>query len=210
MAASARLIICLWICLTATVHAATRVALVSTCGGDAAGNVLALAEAKLAATTNIVLVERAQVERILNEQKLVRCGLSDSAQALAVGKLLGVEVFATLETFPGSQEMLGLVVFDARSGAKLWDAALPGGGVNVTAEALVEAVREACEKRLRSVGNRRCRALWTVSVNRWADCWSADWLARPASRCWSASASNKSTANARYRPLNHPATCCRR
>jgi hypothetical protein len=92
-----------WLCLaTAPTFAQTRVALVSTCGGEAGQNVLALADAVLSAETNIVLVERREVERVLDEQKLTRCGLSDSAQALAVGKLLGVEVFATLETFPSS------------------------------------------------------------------------------------------------------------
>jgi hypothetical protein len=86
--------------LSLPASAQTRVALVSTCGGEAGQNVLALADAALSAETNMVLVERREVERILNEQKLTRCGLSDSAQAIAVGKLLGVEVFATLETFP--------------------------------------------------------------------------------------------------------------
>jgi len=138
------------------------VALVSTCGGEAGQNVLSLAEAKLSAGKDIALVERTLVERVLDEQKLTRCGLSDSAQALAVGKLLGVEVFATLETFPDSQEALGLVVFDARSGAKLWDATLPAGGVDKTADGIVAAVHEACEKRLRPAINLRTVCLLSV------------------------------------------------
>jgi hypothetical protein len=153
----------LWGCLAAArAHAETRVALVSTCGGEAGQNVLALAEAKLSAEKDIALVERHEVERVLDEQKLTRCGLSDSAQALAVGKLLGVQVFITLETFPGSQETLGLVIFDARSGAKLWDAALPAGGVDKTAEGIVTAVHEACEKRLRPTTKLRTICLLSV------------------------------------------------
>ena len=154
----------LWfLCLSlVTAHAQTRVALVSTCGGESGQNVLALAEAKLSAEKGVALVERALVERVLDEQKLTRCGLSDSAQALAVGKLLGVEVFATLETFPDSQETLGLVVFDARSGAKLWDATLPGGGPEKTAEGIVTAVHEACEKRLRPATKLRTICLLSV------------------------------------------------
>lgn len=153
----------LLVCLAAArAHADTRVALVSTCGGEAGQKVLALAEARLSADKDIALVERREVERVLDEQKLVRCGLSDSAQALAVGKLLGVEVFATLETFPGSQETLGLVVFDARTGAKLWDAALPAGGADKTAEGIVTAVHEACEKRLRPTKTLRTICLLSV------------------------------------------------
>ena len=144
------------------VDAMTRVALVSTCGGEAGQNVLALAEVKLSAEKDVALVERTLVERVLDEQKLTHCGLSDSAQALAVGKLLGVQVFATLETFSGSKEALGLVVFDARSGAKLWDATLPAGGTEETADGIVTAVRKACEKRLRPISNRRTVCLLSV------------------------------------------------
>jgi hypothetical protein len=148
-AAGAPLLLALLFSFTAPLYAETRVALVSTCGGEAGQNVLALAEAKLSMGKDVALVERALVERVLDEQKLTRCGLSDSAQALAVGKLLGVQVFAAVETFPGSQEALGLVAFDAMSGVRLWDATLPAGGPEKTADGIVAAVREACEKRLR-------------------------------------------------------------
>jgi len=152
-----------WLCLAVTpTFAQTRVALVSTCGGEAGQNMLALAEAKLSTEKDIALVERTLVERVLDEQKLTRCGLSDSAQALAVGKLLGVQVFATLETFPGSQEALGLVAFDARSGAKLWDATLPEGGVDKRAEGIVTAVHDACRKRLQPAAGIRTVCLLSV------------------------------------------------
>jgi hypothetical protein len=151
------------LCLSVgTTNAQTRVALVSTCGGDAGEKVLALAEAKLSKEKDIALLERTLVERALDEQKLTRCGLSDSAQAVAVGKLLGVEVFATLETFPSSDEALGLVAFDARSGAKLWDAALPSGGADKAAAGVVDAVQRACQKRLQPLVDRRTICLLSV------------------------------------------------
>lgn len=149
MAPKFRLIVFCWLCLTATSNAATRVALVSTCGGDSGRNVLALAEARLSARPEIVLVERKEVERILSEQKLVRCGMSDAEQAVAVGRLLGVEVFATLETFPGSHEALGLIAFDASSGVKLWDAPLAEGDLVAAAESVATAVDGAIDKRRR-------------------------------------------------------------
>ena len=65
-----------------SVQAATRVALVSTCGGDAEADVLALAEAKLSQQPGIELVERREVERVLQEQKLVKSYLRDSNQTI--------------------------------------------------------------------------------------------------------------------------------
>jgi hypothetical protein len=154
----------LWCCLAFAcgVNAATRVALVSTCGGDAAGNVLALAEAKLSIEPGVILVERAQVERILQEQNLWRCGLGDAEQAAAAGKLLGVELFAALETIPGSEQALGLVTFDASSGARLSDAVLPAGGVDNTVEGIVAGVRAGCEKRRRAPAQLRTVCVMSV------------------------------------------------
>jgi hypothetical protein len=145
-------------CSTAA-RAMTRVALVSTCGGQAGDDVLALAEAKLSAAPDIVLVERAEVQRILEEQKLNHCGLSEVAQAVTVGKLLGVEVFAALEMYPNSHETLGLVVFDAATGVRLLDEALPSGDLARQAESLAAATQAACVKR-----ERTRRDLHTVCV----------------------------------------------
>src|ERR1017187_4451476 len=85
-------------------HAATTVALVSTCGGQAGQDVLALAETALSAEADIVLVERREVERVLREQELMHCGLSEAGQAVAAGRLLGVQVFASLGTVPDGKE----------------------------------------------------------------------------------------------------------
>jgi len=138
-------------CLLSTVvsQADTRVALVSTCASSVGQDVLALAEVKLVTEKDIVLVERLQVERILQEQKLAVCGLNGYTQALTVGKLLGVEVFAALEIFPNSTNAIGLVAFDARSGVRLVDVALPAGRATEVADKIVETVRSACVKRER-------------------------------------------------------------
>jgi hypothetical protein len=148
--------------LTDTAGAVTRVALVSTCGGGAGDDVLALAVAKLSADPGIVLVERAEVERILQEQKLTRCGLSGADQALAVGKLLGVDVFAALETYPDNQQILGLVVFDASSGVRLLDAVLPSGDTAHMGENVAVATQEACVKRAHA--NSKLRTVCVLSV----------------------------------------------
>ena len=129
------------------VHAATRVALVTTCGGEASADVLALTEAQLSQQPDIVLVERREVERVLEELKLVQCGPSQSQQAVATGKLLGVEVFVSLETIPKEKQALGLVVFDAASGMRLSDSVLPEGGPEAIAGTVARQVWTSCEKR---------------------------------------------------------------
>lgn len=140
-------IVALFIGLTEVTLAATRVALVSTCGGNAGEKVLALAEVKLSAEEKFALLERGEVERVLQEQKLLLCGISQGGQALTVGRLLGAEVFASLEAVPGGEEALGIVVFDASSGVRLGDTVLPAGTVVEVADSVVAAVRAACEKR---------------------------------------------------------------
>ncbi|MGO9610449.1 MAG: PQQ-binding-like beta-propeller repeat protein [Verrucomicrobiia bacterium] len=136
-----------------TASAQTRVALVSTCGGEAGQNVLALADVALSAETNVVLVERREVERVLQEQNLMHCGLSEAGQAVAAGQLLGVQVFASLETIPDQKEALGLVVFDAATGVVLWDSVLSGTNAEVAAVEVDAAVEAGCEKRQRPAGS---------------------------------------------------------
>jgi hypothetical protein len=123
-----------------------RVALVSAEKAEAVRNVLALAEAKLSEEAGVAVLERQAVDRVLSEQKLTLSGLVAAENAVAVGKLLAVDLFAILEAGEG-KEAVGLVVFDARTGARLWDAALPDGGVDAAVRATVDAVRAARQKR---------------------------------------------------------------
>ena len=143
-------------------HAATRIALVSSCGGAAGADVLALAEARLSQQPDMAIVERREVERILQEQQLWQRGRTDYTQALSAGKLLGVDVFVSLEMFPDSKDVLGLIIFDASNGVRLWDAALPSGELEQKAKAIQEAVRIACAKRERTQENFRTVCLVTV------------------------------------------------
>jgi hypothetical protein len=126
---------------------ATRVALVSPDRREPARNALALAEAKLSAARDVELLERTAIDKVLAEQKLTLAGVIDSNQAVAVGKLLGVDVFGVVETDPTGKEVLGLVVFDAATGVRLTDTALPADGANAAAEAVAGAVSGALRKR---------------------------------------------------------------
>lgn len=147
---------------TLPVLAETHVALVSTSGEKAENNVLPLAEVLLSKQPDITLVERREVERILNEQKLILSGLCDSDKAMAIGKLMGVEIFAVLEILPGSKETLGLIVFDAGNGVKLLDMTLPADEIEKTAKIVVTGVSKACAKRQQPALQRKTVCLLSV------------------------------------------------
>jgi hypothetical protein len=125
---------------------ATRVALVSTDGKEVVRNVLDLAEAELGSATKIEILERRQIERVLSEQKLSLSGLVEANQIVAAGKLLSVDLFSVVETAAGGKEALGLVVFQAQTGVRLWDAPLPAGEAKQVAKALATRVHQAVEK----------------------------------------------------------------
>lgn len=147
---------------TLPVLAVTRVALVSTYGEKAENHVLELTEVLLGKQPDIALVERREVEKVLNEQKLMLSGLGDSDKAMAIGKLLGVEVFAVLEIFPSSKEALGLLVFDAGNGVKLLDMSLPADEIEKTAKIVVTGVSKACAKRRQPALQRKTVCLLSV------------------------------------------------
>lgn len=139
--------------------ATLRLALITSEKSDAVRNVLTLAEAKLGEMPHIKLVERQAIEKVLAEQKLSVSGVVAPDQALTIGKLLSVDVFAVLEAGIETKEAAGLVILDARTGVRLWDAALPAGDVDQTVTATVNAVRTALRKR-----NDKTRSICLMTV----------------------------------------------
>ena len=128
--------------------AAVRVALVCPDKTEAIRNVQTLAEAKLSQTPGVQLLERQAIDKVLTEQKLSVSGVVSADQALTVGKLLSVDLFAILEPGPDKKEATGLVDFHVRNGARLWgNAALPLGTLEGTVTATEGAVRSALQKR---------------------------------------------------------------
>ncbi len=124
-----------------------KIALVSSEQGDGLQNLLALAEVKLTEAPGLRVLEREAIGKVLAEQKLTLTGLVRTEQAIAVGKLLAVDLFAVLEAGVNKKEAAGLVVFDARTGVRLWDAALPTGKPEAVVTAVLDAVRAAQRKR---------------------------------------------------------------
>lgn len=138
-----------------------RVALIAGDRTEALLNLATLAEARLSEGPGIAVLERRAVDRILDEQKLSVAGLVAADSAVAVGKLLPVDLFAVLGAGADRKEAAGLVVFDARTGVRLWDAALPAGPLDAAAAAVVEAVRGA---RAKARAARPARALCLATV----------------------------------------------
>jgi|GEM_PF-3966838 hypothetical protein len=108
-------------------QADVRVALVTLERGEIAQGVLDLATASLSAEPGVVLLERAEIDRLFEEQERSRALAGDESLALRAGRLLVADVLGVVEFDASASEALGLVVFDARTGARLWDATLPPG-----------------------------------------------------------------------------------
>ena len=127
----------------------TRVALMTGEGREPIGKIVALAQAKLSAEAGLELLDRDETQRVLKEQKLSLSGVVAATEAIAVGKLLAVDLFAVVEGPPGQEAVSGIVVFDAKTGVRYWDAALPVSDTELdgAVEAVVSAVRAANRKR---------------------------------------------------------------
>ncbi|MBV9123290.1 MAG: hypothetical protein JO112_08035, partial [Planctomycetes bacterium] len=141
--------------VSGSLHAAARVAVVATQRSDPVRNLLDLTEAELGAEKDIQLLERSANDRILAEHELSLSGLVDVNKVVAAGKLLSLDLFAVVETDPSGKDALGLVVFDAGTGVRLWDAALPAGEAQKTAKAAAEDIRAAVRKRAAGWKNLR-------------------------------------------------------
>jgi hypothetical protein len=136
-----------------------RLALVSTTLTPAIQNILTLAEAKISTDSAVQLVDRRDIDKILAEQKLSTAGFVKEDQVLRVGKLLGVNLFAVLESAPNSKEVVGLVIFDAATGTRVWDAAVPQDSLDAMTAGVRKAVQGAAAKY-----QQRNKGLKTVCV----------------------------------------------
>ena len=155
-----------WLCafLSACVplQAATRVALVGSGGRETAGDCLALAEVELSGGSDIALVERREISRLLAEGELSLNGMVDAATAIRAGKLLGADVLAVVETDPQSSLALGILAFETASGMHLCDRALAEDNPEKAGRQIAEAVRLAVRKRALGLGAQRTFCLVSV------------------------------------------------
>jgi hypothetical protein len=117
-----------WLLCSLGIQAATRVALVTT-GADAElAKVQDTALVLLRKDAGLEMVERAEINRVLQEQQLSLAGDVGANEAVKAGQLLRADLFAVLEGSVASTaphpEPLALVVFDARTGVRYADAEL--------------------------------------------------------------------------------------
>jgi hypothetical protein len=123
-----------------------RIALISTEKSETLLKLLTVAEAKLSELPDVEVLERSAINRVLAEHKLTLSGFVAADQAVSVGKLLAVDLFAVLDAGANAKEIGGLVIFDAHTGVLLWDAALPGDNLDAAVRGMVEAVSAAQRK----------------------------------------------------------------
>jgi hypothetical protein len=144
-------------------HAATRIALVG--AGNGVENVLDATTALLSKDTDLQLLDRAEVGRVLREQEISLAGLVSAEHAVKAGQLLHADLFAVLEgALAGQTEAspsFGLVVFDAKNGVRYADSALVASNAVSAASVTAAAVRAAVAK-----AHRNPQDLHTVGVLR--------------------------------------------
>src|SRR5436190_1534847 len=143
--------------------AATRIALAGT--GNSVENVLDAATALLSKDTDLQLLDRAEVGRVLREQEISLAGLVRAENAVKAGQLLHADLFAVLEGALTNEaavsSALGLVVFDAKNGVRYADSALVASNAVSAASATAVAIRAAVAK-----AHRNPQDLHTVGLLR--------------------------------------------
>ena len=127
--------------------AATRVALVAPDGAETALKAVDLAGEQLTKAEGMQVLERAEIYRILEEQKLSVAGWVNGDVAVKAGQLLGVDLFAAIETDPQTNAVLAITVFDAATGVRYWDSALASDTLEQSVQDIVAGVQKADEKR---------------------------------------------------------------
>ncbi len=112
-----------------------RLALV--CGGNSLPEgLLALTEADLFDDSGIVMIERTEIDKILSEQKI--SGLFGSADAMQLGRILQVNIFAVLER-------RSVVVFDAETGLRYADESL-SDDLESSRDKVARAIKDSARK----------------------------------------------------------------
>ncbi|MBU1857538.1 MAG: hypothetical protein KKC28_11215 [Verrucomicrobia bacterium] len=97
-------------------------------GDDQAGVIVALMESALSKDSSVVLLDRANVQKILAEHNLALSGFLSTDDALKAGQLLQCDIFAELHheiLTNGNTEVTSLVIFDGVTGVRLCDDTLP-------------------------------------------------------------------------------------
>lgn len=107
--------------------------------GEAA---LTLAEVDLSRRGGMVLLDRASINKVLEEHHLLTNGFAGLDDAIQLGKLLTVDLFVHVEPLPG-QKGLAVSAFETSKGVRLLDEVIAGGNAEALARALTAKAVEA-------------------------------------------------------------------
>ncbi len=125
-------------------YGATRIAIVS----DPKTTVEDLIVASLSAVKDIELLERSEIDKVFDEQKISASSINET-QILSLGKILKTDLFAVIQS-DEKNIPIGLIVFDAESGVRYWDSALPETDMDKIAKFAADSIKTAVEKRKKS------------------------------------------------------------
>jgi hypothetical protein len=141
---------------------AVKVAIVPAQDVEAAHTVQDLALVRLADTKGFQLLERAAIERVLQEQKLSLSGLVDGNTAVRAGKVLAVDLLAVIDFSADTKQNRGFTVFDVATGVKLIDAGFPEANPEPQAMQVAAGIRAATAKW--RVGTRHFKTVCLLPV----------------------------------------------
>jgi hypothetical protein len=136
---------------------AIRIAVV----GENDEQVAQLIQLAQAQTPDVQFVERTEISRILDEQKLSLAGIVNAKDAVHAGNLLGADVLAVVEVDPKQHVPAGIVLFDSHTGERLTDVALDAADEK-NAAAIANALREGARKAQVQRAKRRAVCVLTV------------------------------------------------
>ena len=141
--------------------AGTRIALLAGDDNDVVAKIVTLAEVKLSQEPGLDLLDRESIRRVVEEHWLSLDGVVDSGQAIVAGKLLTVDLFAVLQATTNRSSEAGLIVFDARTGARYADEAIAveEASLDRAVEAVVKMVRISRRKQSSTPGELRTVSL---------------------------------------------------
>ncbi len=120
---------------------ATRIAIVS----DSQDKLQDMLTVELSSNSNIELLERMGIAKVLTEQKMTG-SLLDEKQAITLGKLLSADLFVVIEGDSENKSPIGVIVFDSHTGVRYWDSPLPDAGMDAVAKRISEWVKTAIVK----------------------------------------------------------------
>jgi hypothetical protein len=125
---------------------AARVALVTAQPLEAARTLQDLALVTLSKEKGIDLLQRDAMDKLLAEQKLSLSGLVEAKSAVQLGKILAVDCLGVIDVSLEAKEALGFVLFDATTGARLYDDGFAEDKTEQQLRAIVKGVQAGVQK----------------------------------------------------------------